>query len=216
MVGVRSKDHGDKRQLILDNAAGLFALQGFNKTSVAEISRSCNASKAWVYHYFSTKEDILFTLLRDFLVEVRDRIAAVSRGKKTQSEQPADRLRAFIRECLQIYDDYRINYPFLFNEMRYLPEKQQAELRSIERRPVSELEAILLALRPELAKARSRRRPLTLLVYGTINWTYTWFEPEGKLDADELTDMAIRLILRGLCDKHLLDPGPIEGIIGAT
>ncbi len=201
MVGVRSKDHGDKRQLILDNAAGLFAAQGFNKTSIAEISSSCNASKAWVYHYFPTKEDILFTLLRDFLVEVRDRIAAASQ----LSEAPAERLRAFIRECLQIYDDYRINYPFLFNEMRYLPEDQQAELRSIERRPVADLEAILVALRPDLAKARSRRRPLALLVYGTINWTYTWFEPEGKLSADELTDMAMRLILPGLCDKRLLD-----------
>ncbi len=56
MVGVRSKDHAEKRRLILDTAAALFAKQGFNKTSIAEISASCKASKAWIYHYFPTKE----------------------------------------------------------------------------------------------------------------------------------------------------------------
>ena len=203
MAGVRSKDHGEKRQLILDTSAGLFAAQGFNKTSISEISSACNASKAWIYHYFPNKEDILFTLLRNFLVELQDRIAAASRPTEIEHD-PSARLRAFVRECLQIYDDYRINYPVLFNEIRYLPEAQQTELKAIEKSPVAELEAILVAIRPELASAKSRRRPLALLVFGTINWTYTWFEPEGKLSADELADMSVRLIISGLRDPLLV------------
>jgi AcrR family transcriptional regulator len=204
MAGVRSKDHGEKRQRILDTAAGLFARQGFNKTSIAEISSGCNASKAWIYHYFPNKEDILFTLLRNFLLELQGRLANASLPVDSDGN-PVARLRSFIRECLQIYDDYRINYPVLFNEMRYLPEPQQAELREIEKQTVKNLEDILVAIRPEMADADNRRRPLALLVFGTINWTYTWFEPEGKMSADDLTEMSIRLIVSGLKGPNILD-----------
>jgi AcrR family transcriptional regulator len=204
MAGVRSKDHGEKRQRILDTAAGLFARQGFNKTSIAEISSGCNASKAWIYHYFPNKEDILFTLLRNFLLELQGRLANASLPVDSDGN-PVARLRSFIRECLQIYDDYRINYPVLFNEMRYLPEPQQAELREIEKQTVKNLEDILVAIRPEMAGADNRRRPLALLVFGTINWTYTWFEPEGKMSADDLTEMSIRLIVSGLKGPNILD-----------
>jgi AcrR family transcriptional regulator len=204
MAGVRSKDHGEKRQLILDTAASLFADQGFNKTSIAEISSGCNASKAWIYHYFPNKEDILFTLLRNFLVELQDRLANASLPVGPDGD-PVARLRSFVRECLQIYDDYRINYPILFNEMRYLPEPQQAELKEIEKQTVKTLEDILVAIRPEMAGADNRRRPLALLVFGTINWTYTWFEPEGKMSADDLTEMSIRLIVSGIKGPNILD-----------
>lgn len=204
MAGVRSKDHGEKRQRILDTAASLFADQGFNKTSIAEISSGCNASKAWIYHYFPNKEDILFTLLRNFLQELQERLASASLPAASDGD-PVARLRSFVRECLQIYDDYRINYPILFNEMRYLPELQQTELKEIEKRTVNILEDILVGIRPEMAHADNRRRPLTLLVFGTINWTYTWFEPEGKMSADDLTEMSIRLIVSGLKGPNILE-----------
>jgi len=42
MVGVRAKDHDDKRQLILDRSAELFARQGFHRTSIAEIAKACH------------------------------------------------------------------------------------------------------------------------------------------------------------------------------
>ena len=65
MAGVRAKDHEDKRQLILDQSAELFARQGFHRTSISEIAKACNSSsKAWIYHYFPNKEAVLFTLLR--------------------------------------------------------------------------------------------------------------------------------------------------------
>ena len=77
MVGVRAKDHDDKRQLILDRSAELFARQGFHRTSIAEIAKACHASsKAWIYHYFPNKETVLFTLLHEFLELAASRVRA--------------------------------------------------------------------------------------------------------------------------------------------
>lgn len=198
MVGVRSRDHDKKRRLILDEAAGLFAKQGFTKTSVSEISAACKSSKAWIYHYFSNKEEILFTLLHEFLKDVDRRITDI---KHTDAAE--DVLHNFIMESLSIYDDYRINYPSLFNEMIFLPDAQQRELRKIEEGPVKLLEAILVRIRPDLAAAKNERSPTTLLVYGTINWTYTWFNPDGNLKKEQLATLILKFVLNGLCGMSL-------------
>lgn len=200
MVGVRSKDHDKKRRLILDTAAGLFAKQGFTKTSVSEISAACKSSKAWIYHYFSNKEEILFTLLHEFLEDVHLRTSGIE-----DAGSPEQLLRNFVLESLRIYDDYRINYPSLFNEMIFLPEVQQRELRNIEERPVKQLEAILVRLRPDLAAAKTERSPTTLLVYGTINWTYTWFNPDGKLKTEQLAALILDFVLLGIKGMTLPD-----------
>lgn len=194
MVGVRAKDHEDKKRLILDTASALFARQGFAKTSISELSAACRASKAWIYHYFPTKEDILFTLLRDFLVVVRDRLGAID----IEGLAPEVSLHKFILECLRIYDDYRINYPILFNEMTVLTSEQQEELRAIEDAPVKLLTAIVAKIRPEIAQAAAFRTPITLLIYGTINWTYTWYNPDGKLKIEQLADLVRDFVLGGI------------------
>jgi AcrR family transcriptional regulator len=194
MVGVRAKDHEEKRRLILDTASGLFARQGFSKTSISELSTACSASKAWIYHYFPTKEDILFTLLRDFLLVVRARLGAID----VEGLAPDVALHLFILECLRIYDDYRINYPVLFNEMTVLTDDQQVELRAIEDAPVKLLTAIVAKIRPEIAQATAFRTPITLLIYGTINWTYTWFNPDGKLRLEQLALLVRDFVLGGI------------------
>ena len=204
MVGVRSKDHGDKSQLILKVAAELFGQQGFNKTSISQISSACNASKAWIYHYYPSKEDILFALLLDFLTAVKDRLdSAIDVGGDTRS-----RLHAFVSECLQIYDDYRINYPILFNEMIFLREEQQKVLRALEDHSVRRLDAIIVELRPELLSERSLRTPVTLLVFGTINWTYTWYNPDGKLGREALATLIVEFVLGGVRSMQLGQASP--------
>lgn len=194
MVGVRAKDHEEKKRLILDTASGLFAKQGFAKTSISELSSACHASKAWIYHYFPNKEDILFTLLSDFLIVVRSRLEAID----GEGHAPEDELYLFILECLKIYDDYRINYPILFNEMTALTDEQQEELRSIEDAPVKRLTSIVAKIRPEIDDAKVLRTPITLLIYGTINWTYTWFNPDGKLRLEQLAQLVRDFVIGGI------------------
>ena len=202
MVGVRAKDHEDKKRLILDTASGLFAKQGFAKTSISELSSACRASKAWIYHYFPTKEDILFTLLHDFLIVVRSRLEEID----VEDLAPEDALHHFVLECLRIYDDYRINYPILFNEMTVLTDEQQKELRAIEDVPVKLLTTIVAKIRPEIATAAAFRTPITLLIYGTINWTYTWFNPDGKLRLEELAVLVKDFVLGGIQTVSVAKP----------
>lgn len=195
MVGIRAKDHDDKRQLILDRAAELFARQGFHKTSISEISKACHVtSKAWIYHYFPTKEEVLYTLLRDFLELVASRL----RQSVQESHAPQQALRAFVGECLSIYAQYRINYPMLFAEMSALPAEPQGELRALEREIANLLRDVIVRVNPGVARRGKQAMAITLIAFGTINWTYTWFDAKGPLSLDTVADLITEMLLNGL------------------
>lgn len=195
MAGVRASDHDEKRGLILHTAAELFAKQGFHKTSISEITTACKAtSKAWLYHYFQSKDEILFTLIHDFLSLVNGRI---NEALKVHSS-PSARLRAFIRESLSIYVDYRINYPKLFTEMSALDQTRQLEIKAIQRRYLLQARDLLIELNPNIDKRPHESMALTLLLFGTINWAYIWFNPNGPLSLDEMAELTEKMLINGL------------------
>jgi AcrR family transcriptional regulator len=60
-------DHDEKRRAILKAAARLFASQGFDRASMAEIALACRVSKALLYHYYASKDQLLFDIIRAHL-----------------------------------------------------------------------------------------------------------------------------------------------------
>ena len=67
MARTRSEDYDVKRRLILDQAAALFAEKGFSAASLSELARACEGSKSWIYHYYPSKEAILYDILSDHM-----------------------------------------------------------------------------------------------------------------------------------------------------
>jgi len=62
----------DTREAIRSVALELFAEQGYDKTSLREISERLGVTKAAVYYHFKSKEEILLSLIEDFLAQVDD------------------------------------------------------------------------------------------------------------------------------------------------
>ncbi len=203
MVGVRARDHDDKRQMILERTAELFAKRGFHGTSTAEISAACNASKSWIYHYFESKEAILYELLDEFLDMFLSRI----NGAVAAAKSPSDRLHAFMREALSVLIAYRINYAKLFGDIEALPAKQQRVLRDREHQVSSQLREILVELRPNLKRHEAILTPITMLFMGSLVWSYMWFDPKGPVSLDRLVDLAIALMLQGIDGAIATDKG---------
>ena len=194
MAGVKARDHDVKRQMILERTAQLFARQGFHGTSTAENSAASNASKSWIYHYFDSKEAVLYELLDEFMEMYVGRIA----GAVSAARTPADRLRAYMREALAVLIAYRINYARLFSDVDALPPKQQRSIRDRERAISESLRDILVELRPELKRHETLLMPITLLSMGSLVWSHTWFDPKGAVSLDRLVDLATALLVSGL------------------
>ena len=80
MARTIAKDHDQKRGQILKSAAKVFAEQGFDRASMTQLARECGTSKANIYHYYDSKDAILFDILDCYLSELRDRICGLDLG----------------------------------------------------------------------------------------------------------------------------------------
>ena len=75
----------------------------------------------------------------------------------------------------------------------------------MERRIVKAFSAVLMDINPALGKCRPGITPITMSLFGILNWVDTWFKPSGALSREGYADMVTALFLDGLTS---LDPEP--------
>ncbi len=110
---------------------------------------------------------------------------------------PEARLRLLIERFMAAYADAQHQHRVLTEDVRFLPEAERAQVVAAERRVVAGFADAIVALRPEL-KGRALDKPLTMLLFGMINWTFTWLRPDGQLSYDDLGDVIADLFCGGL------------------
>ena len=182
-----------QREEILAAAAHLFAQQGYPGTSMNEVARACKVSKATLYHYMRDKHQLLMQICETHVQSLAELVAAVA----SQGLAPEAHLRELIMSFVQAYGQAQNQHRVLTEDMRFLEAEDQARLRQVERQVVSAFADAVAAVRPELHGA-NLDKPLTMLLFGMINWTFTWLQPGGKLTYDAMAPMVADLFFGGL------------------
>ena len=164
-----AKDYGTKRRLILNQAARLFANEGFDRTSVSRVAQACEISKANVYHYYGGKDEILFDILDAYLSGLRDRIVGMDLADQTAQK----RFSLTITEILLAYQGADFEHRLQANVMGHLPPKQQAILQGYQKDLVSHLSGLVSGIAPQVLRAISqnygrRRCPFSGCSTGSI------------------------------------------------
>jgi AcrR family transcriptional regulator len=190
MARPQSPDYDRRRAAIVAAAAHLYARRGFNGASVADLAKACSTSKSLVYHYFPSRDDILYEVMAahlDALVDAADRT--------TRSGDAAERLRALTAAFMDLYAGARDSHKVLLNELDNLPPARRADVVAKQRRIIAVVEALVREIRPQ---AGEHALPIAMLFFGMINWTHTWFRPDGKVPPQALAEMSVDLLLGGL------------------
>lgn len=190
MARPQSPDYDRRRDAILRIAASLYARRGFKGASVADLARACATSKSLIYHYFPSKDDILYAAMAAHLDDLVD-----AADGAMQAGSPEDRLRALTLAFMRLYVGAQDSHKVLLNELDNLPPARRAEVVAKQRRIIRIVESLVLEIRPDAGPVAL---PLTMLFFGMINWTHNWFRPEGALDAEALAALAVDLMLNGL------------------
>ncbi|WP_029057300.1 TetR/AcrR family transcriptional regulator [Stappia stellulata] len=193
MARPRADDYDDKRKAILKTSAELFAEHGYDRASMNQIAKGCGVSKALVYHYYDNKDALLFDIIRDHLDEL---IAAVEEAAPETASGEA-RLLGYVGALLDAYRDANAEHKIQINEMKRLPPEQQEDLKERERALVKLFASALTQAVPELGNGSHLLKPVTMSLFGMVNWHYLWFRDGGPVSREDYAEIATRLILDG-------------------
>jgi AcrR family transcriptional regulator len=205
MARTRANDYDKKRLGILSQSASLFAQHGFTGTSITMIAEACGVSKALMYHYYNSKDDVLFDLLADHLNHL---IAAVEAASESASDGK-ERLFAICTALLEAYRGADAEHQVQISSLKLLPQAQQSVLKELERQLVVIFSDAIAATLPTVADRPDVLKPLTMSLFGMLNWHYLWFRDGKGMTREAYARMAAGLVLAGAEDA-IASIGPVS------
>jgi AcrR family transcriptional regulator len=189
----RSAGFDLQREQLLAAAAQLFASQGYTATTMQQLAAACGVSKATLYHYVRDKHDLLAQITRSHVARLEALVAEV----EALQPNPVARLEALIVRFMQAYASAEHEHRVLTEDVKFLAEPQRQAVIDGQRRVVAAFAAAIGAQRPDL-RTRELGKPLAMLLFGMINWTFTWLRAEGRLTHATLAPLVVELFLGGL------------------
>jgi AcrR family transcriptional regulator len=192
-----------QRETILQRAAELFATRGYTGTSMNELARAVGISKALLYHYYADKYQLLCAIAEGHI----DRLLALSTALVKAHPDGAKRLRPLIDGIVAEYAQARYHHQVLVQDIKYLSPVDRRRIRRKEGKVVAIFAAAIAAANPALA-ARNITKPLTMLLFGMVNWLFTWFRSDGRLGYSDISVLVGDFVSGGLAEVERRTDGP--------
>jgi AcrR family transcriptional regulator len=156
--------------LILDEAARLFAAQGFHGTSVRDIVRAIDMLPGSLYYHFATKEALLAAVYAEGVRRISEAVSAAIAGKR----EPWERLEA---ACVAHLEGLLNSGDYAQVVIRVRPADAPSVAGELVKRR-DEYEQLFVDLVQALPLARGvDRRSVRLMLLGALNWSQTWYHP---------------------------------------
>jgi AcrR family transcriptional regulator len=182
-------------------ATELFGRHGYEATTTRQIAESAQVTKGALYHWFSTKEDLLTSIYRELLAEQTEHLAAIASG-----DGPIDaRVRDAIIDLFAHLDDHAEALTVWARSMHLVEGEHAAAVRRERRR----YQDLFLGLIQEGQDAGVFRRDVLAGVIAntflsSVSQIHTWFRPEGPLTRRELGNQMAALFLAGIHPQDAL------------
>jgi AcrR family transcriptional regulator len=191
MARSRASTYEDQSALILACAAELFARKGFSAATMNDVAAASAVSKATLYHYYRDKRSLLAQIA---LAHVQ-RLEALVREVKSHGRAPNEELQALIEHFMAAYANAQHEHRVLTEDVKFLGDDERHEVEAAQRRVVAAFAGTIARVRADL---KAQATPLAMLLFGMINWTFTWLKPGGAMTHAELAPMVVQLFAGGL------------------
>ena len=193
MARGRSANYEEQRDLILAQAAQLFAKRGYPSTSMNQVAEASNLSKATLYHYYRDKYSLLVSIAEGHVT----RLAALVENEQALLLVGEVRLRYFIHRIVEAYAGAQDAHRVLTEDVKFLEADDRERVLNRERLVVAAFSSAVTEMRPELAGTHLAK-PLTMLLFGMVNWMFTWIKPGGMLDHSAMGPIVADLFIGGI------------------
>ncbi|MGE0330373.1 MAG: TetR/AcrR family transcriptional regulator [Ramlibacter sp.] len=197
MARPKSQHHDLKREEILDIAAQCFANQSYPAASMNDIAAAGGTSKARLYHYYGSKDAILFDLLDRYTQRLLALIAQAEATAQRRNLDDRAALHELIRSFLEEYETSATRHVALLNDTKFLGDEQRELILNRQRDVVSAVTRFLRRAYPHRLNPVNQTA-VTMMLFGMINWTFTWLRPGGAMSYAAFAEEVIAMVEGGL------------------
>jgi AcrR family transcriptional regulator len=185
--------YDERLDRLLATAANVFAEKGFHSTTMRDLARETGMSLAGMYHYVGGKDELLFLIQRRCFTDVLAGAESAVRG----SSPPPERLERFIRHHVTFFAGHMSEMKVLSHDAESLHGELLAEINELKRRYVAVLTDLIQGA-GVIAEAGIDPHVASYALFGMMNWIYNWYDPEGAVSPERLSEQFTRLFLDGL------------------
>ena len=178
---------------LLTHASNIFCEKGYEGASMRDLSRATGMSLAGLYHYFESKEELLYLIQKHTFTTIIETL----RQRLAGSTDPEERIRIFIHSHLEYSLANKQAMKVLVHEDDTLKNGRGAEVAAIKK----EYYHICFNLLEDFKRAHGLEfsgRLAVLSLFGMINWIHTWHNPRVDADATALARQMGDIFLRGV------------------
>jgi len=179
---------------IYTKAAEIFHAQGFDATSMSTIAAAVELTKAGLYYYIESKEDLLFAIMNYAMERLESTVIEPSRPLT----DPAERLRSIITRHGRLLTEGNKSITILTDEIEGLKPKHRKQILDRKRVYFEFVRDTLEALRQEGRLRDVDPTVATFGIFGTLLWLPRWFRPEGRMTNETVIEQITTIALHGL------------------
>jgi AcrR family transcriptional regulator len=175
-------------------AARLFREKGYHATSMGEIARAVGIQKASLYYYVSGKEELLLLASREAIAALNEAVTKIVDSDLSAAEKLRQAFATHIRVLCENMDSMSV----FLREMRALPTTHRETILEEGRKYERMVQQIL---REGMHSGEFRDVDVVMASYavlGAINWLHQWYRADGRLSPDQIADVFVDLVFRGL------------------
>jgi AcrR family transcriptional regulator len=184
-----------KRIRIAKAGANLFSKKGFAETSMEDISAAAKLSKAGIYHYFSSKTDLLFFILDTFMDIVLDNLEeeldAIGDG--------IAKARRLIFRHIELYPKHMAEAKTLFFDAKNLPPRLFNIIVQKERR-YNQIAVKVISENFGPSVEKDRVTTITYIILSMCNSIYAWYNPKCTIKPRELSEIIFKMLTAGVLE----------------
>jgi len=183
------------KEKLLKAATDLFCRKGYAATTIQDIGSTAGISSSLIYHYFATKEELLFEIIE----KTRNSFGSLLLKIQRDTPNPLDSLREIIRATvIHPNSEAKKETKVFLDENYWLTKKHKEHVKQRER----ELYEILVEkVKQAQEQGLVKDLPATICAFniiGVLNWSYRWYNPKGNLSIKEIADVIVEFVMEGI------------------
>ena len=181
-------------------ATKIFLAKGYKEATLQDIAIKAGMTKAGLYYYFRTKEEILWHTIEGTAYNLLNKLKDCAESSKSENLAPEDALRKYINTYGRVLNESRDVPLLLLRERHQLSNKYRKELKRLERTYFS-------GIKNQLSKVPNINKNyditvISFMIISSCHWIGYWLSRKGELNLDSVIEQSIDVLFRGIFEKE--------------